>query len=470
MWCMRLGQIAQRIAGIDLGPELAARRVVGISTDSRQIRPGELFWALAGLRTDGHRFVAHALAAGAAGAVVRQDYRGQGALLRVADTGQALHQLAVEHRKACRATVIAVTGSVGKSSAREAIWAVLSQTMRGHRSPRNFNNHIGVPLSLLALEPEHEFAVIELGANHPGEIAQLASMARPQIGVLTAIGEAHLEGFGSLQRVTAAKAELIDCLPRSGTAVLNADDPRVRRVGAQAHCQVLWYGTRRHTGRQEIVGFAIQLDRATVSFSIGHGTRVRLEAAGHHQVYAALAAVALGRLFGIDDWAIAQGLSHYRPPPMRCEVHQIGKLTVINDAYNSNPMSMQAALRLLCDWPASGRRVLVFGDMQELGADAWRLHRRLGRQIASCGKIDRCLGVGPLSRVAVEAARQAGMPERNLEFCSSANEAGWWLSGCLAPGDVALVKASRSIGLDKTVAVLQANLESKPGDSQGMQG
>lgn len=465
---LTLAEIVASVAADSLDGAAGSLTIDRVTTDSRHVRPGDLFWALAGERFDGHEFVAQAFAAGAAAAVVRCDFVGQPFqadksaqkvglerptyLLRVDDTKLALGRFAAWYRRTCQALVIAVTGSVGKTSTREAIYAVLSRRWQGVRSLKNFNNDIGVPLSLLELEPEHQFAVIELGASGPGEIARLTEIVAPRIGVLTAIGSAHLEGFGSIEGVARAKAELIAGLGKNGIAVLNGDDARVQAVGEAARCGVLWYGTRAGTYGLFARGHDIETAGETTWFRLDAGRLVKLAAPGRHQVYAALAAIVVGRWMGMADREIAAGLENYRPAAMRCQVERLGGVTVINDAYNASPPSMWAALEMLATWPTKGRRVLVCGDMLELGRYGPEMHRRLGDEIARRMSIDYCIAVGPLSAVVVDAARKAGKSPESIMHCESVEQAAEFLRQNARDGDVVLVKASRAMQLERVVA------------------
>ncbi len=452
---MTLAEIAASVGTAPLDPAAGSLTIDRVTTDSREVRPGDLFWALKGERCDGHDFVHAAFAAGATAAVVRQGFcltqltGSSNPLVNVADTRHALGQFAAAYRRSCRAIVIAVTGSVGKTSTREAIYAALSRKWRGVRSDKNHNNDIGVPLSLLDIGPEHEFAVIELGASGPGEIARLAEIAAPQIGVLTTIGPAHLEGFGSIPVVAQAKAELVAALGTQGVAVLNQDDMRIRDIGEQAPCGVLWYGTRPGPLPQLVRADEIIAVGEGVLFRVDRGAQMKLRVSGRHQVYAALAAIAVGRWLGMADREIAAGLGNYRPAAMRCQVERLGGVTVINDAYNASPPSMWAAIDLLGTWPTRGRRVLVCGDMKELGAAAQEYHEQLGEEIARRRAIDLCIAVGPLSVHVVEAARQSGMTAATALYCKSVEQAADLLQRTVLDGDVVLLKASRAMQLEK---------------------
>jgi UDP-N-acetylmuramoyl-tripeptide--D-alanyl-D-alanine ligase len=332
---------------------------------------------------------------------------------------------------------------------------VLSRRWSGVRSLKNFNNDVGVPLSLLELEPEHQFAVIELGASGPGEIARLTEIVAPRIGVLTAIGSAHLEGFGSVEGVMRAKAELIAGLGKNGIAVLNADDARVQMIGEATRRGVLWYGTRAGTYGLFAQAQNIETAGETTWFRLDGGRLIKLAAPGRHQVYAALAAVVVGRWMGMADREIAAGLENYRPAAMRCQVERLGGVTVINDAYNASPPSMWAAVEMLATWPTTGRRVLVCGDMLELGRYGPEMHRRLGDEIARRESINCCIAVGPLSAVVVDTARKAGKSAESIVHCESVERAAELLPQIIRAGDVVLLKASRAMQLERVIAGIQ---------------
>jgi UDP-N-acetylmuramoyl-tripeptide--D-alanyl-D-alanine ligase len=463
---MRTVTLAEIAASVDAASFDAANgslTIDGVSTDSRTIRPGEIFWALPGDRHDGHDFVHQAVARGARAAVVQAGRaRGIGVnaapLLCVDDTKWALGQFAAYYRRTCSATVIAVTGSVGKTSTREAIYSVLSRQWVGVRSMKNFNNDIGVPLSLLQLEPAHQFAVIELGASRAGEIARLTELAAPQFGVLTSIGATHLEGFGSIEGVARAKSELIVGLGARGIAILNADDLRIQVIGQSARRGVLWYGINEDPYWLIASAKKITAVGESVTFRLDGGLMVRLSVPGRHQVYAALAAVAVGRWMGMSDREIVAGLSTYRPASMRCQVERHGRVTVINDAYNASPPSMVVALEMLSTWPVTGRRVLVCGDMLELGRYGPELHRQLGEDIARRPAISRCVAVGPMCVLLVDAARRAGMSASQIVHCETIDEVSEILSRTICDGDVVLLKGSRAMQLDRAIIGIDSRL------------
>src|SRR6267154_2329050 len=343
----------------------------GYSIDSRTVQPGELFFAVKGERLDGHDFVEQALKKGAAAAVVsRTDlsrYGSKARLLAVNDTLAALQTLATAVRKLWGKTLIAVTGSAGKTTTKEAIAHVLASGFRVLKSEANLNNHFGLPLMLLKLEPEHDVAVIEMGMSHAGEIRALAKIAHPEMGVVTNVAPVHLEFFDSLAAIARAKYELIESLPAGSTAVLNADDDYVSQFGRDFHGKVVMYGTRPEADvRAENI---VACGAAGSEFDIlvnGCREHARLPLVGAHNILNALAAVAVGMERGLNPSQTVRALATLTPADKRGEVVQLGNITVINDCYNSNPKALSAMMDALAAMPAK-RRIVVAGEMLELG-------------------------------------------------------------------------------------------------------
>ncbi len=420
--------------------------VAGWSVDSRTIRPGELFFALKGPRYDGHDFVAAALAAGACGAVVsRLPESVAGPLLKVTDTQRALWDAARWARSRFRGRVIAVTGSAGKTTTKEAIAALLSTAMTVGRSEGNLNNQVGAPLSILRLPEEAEAAVLELAMNRRGEIRELASLVQPEIGVVTNVGRAHLGFFQSAEEIALAKRELIEALPPEGVAVLNADDPRVA-----AFAEI-------HSGPVLTFGFSEKADvRAEEAEWSASGARFRVAGVlfesplpGRHGILNVLAALAVARLFGLP-------LEQLREPVRRLEGGQMrGRrvvhrgVTILDDCYNSNPEALEAMLDTVRREPAR-RRVAVLGEMLELGQWAEALHREAGRRVVECG-VDVLVGVRGAARFLVEEAVRAGMPPGAAFFFEDPQEAGRFLREHAREGDLVLLKASRGVRLEKAL-------------------
>src|ERR1700691_2689666 len=431
------------------------------SIDSRTIGPGQLFFAVKGERLDGHDFVESALERGAVAAVLRKDellrYPDQARLLPVEDTLVALQTLATAVRQLWGKPLVGVTGSAGKTTTKEAIAHVLATRFRVLKSEGNFNNHFGLPLMLLKLEPEHDVAVIEMGMSHAGEIRALAKIAQPEIGVVTNVAPVHLEFFDSLAGIARAKYELIESLPSNGTAVLNADDEYVSWFGRDFKGKVVLYGTRATANvRAEKIQSkgteGAEFDVAIASVR-EHAT---LPLVGEHNVLNALAAVAVGLERGLKPAEAVGALATLAPADKRGQVLQVGNITVINDCYNSNPKALEAMVDALAKMAAK-RRVVVAGEMLELGPAAEEMHRKAGHHIAD-KKIDVLLGVRGLAQAAVEAAKGAGL---RAEFVSSAEDAGQWLAREARDGDVILLKASRGVKLEKALEVWKARREGK---------
>jgi UDP-N-acetylmuramoyl-tripeptide--D-alanyl-D-alanine ligase len=429
-------------------------RVRDVVTDSRQIRKGEVFWGLPGTRFDGSHFASEAYARGAEGAVVGKKYvqPWPGCWgLEVADAQKALEQLAAWNRIRHGGRIVAVTGSVGKTTTRQMIRAVLERRYCGTSSPKNYNNHVGLPLAMLAMDPRHDFAVLEVAASAPGEIARLAALCRPHVGVITRIGDAHLGGFGSLDAVAAAKAELIDAIETDGWAVLCGDDPYLRKVASRTPAKIVWFGRELDN---DVVATRVESRHGTLSFDVD-GTRMSLAVWGRHHLTSALAAIAVGRVFGISDTDIQAGLAEFEAPPMRCQIANVGGATIIDDTYNASPVAMRAALELLRDFDAPGRRIVVCGDMRELGEAAGRLHRHLGDQVVTLCGADSLVACGRHARDVVVGAQTAGMPQSRTIACESPDDLLAHLDGRIEPGDVVLIKGSRALGMERLVKALR---------------
>jgi UDP-N-acetylmuramoyl-tripeptide--D-alanyl-D-alanine ligase len=421
------------------------------SIDSRTIAPGELFFAVKGERLDGHDYVAAALEKGAAAAVVRKDqidrYPDKTRLLAVDDTLVALQTLATAVRKVWGKPLVGVTGSAGKTTTKEAIAHVLGARFRVLKSEGNFNNHFGLPLMLLKLEPEHDVAVIEMGMSHAGEIRALAKIAQPEIGVVTNVAPVHLEFFDSLAGIARAKYELIESLPASGTAVLNADDEYVSQFGRDFKGKVITYGTRTTA---DVRAENVQTRGAEGSeFDVviaGGREHARLPLVGEHNILNALGAVAVGLARGLKPPEAVGALATLVPPDKRGQVLQLGNITVINDCYNSNPKALHAMVDALATMNA-GRRIVVAGEMLELGPAGEEMHRAAGQHIAG-KKISVLVGVRGLAQAMVDSARHAGA---QAEFVATPEAAGEWLARETRDGDVVLLKASRGVKLEKAL-------------------
>lgn len=436
----------------------ADRPIRGAAVDSREVEPDQLFVALPGERTDGHDHLGDAVARGASALVVSRPIDsslvadlGEVTIIRVADGLLALQALAAAWRQRFSPLVVGVTGSIAKTSVKEAAAAVLGAAMPTLRSPGNRNNEIGLPLTVLALRPEHRAAVLEMGMYVGGEIADLARIARPAIGVVTAVQGVHLSRIGSLDAIEDAKAELVEALPGDGTAVLNADDPRVRRMADRTAARVLTYGfasdadvTADEVDPAGFAGMRFVLRAASVQVP------VQLPGLGRMAVHNALAAAAVGLAAGLDPRTIAAALRQGWSVAHRSAIRQAGDVTIVDDSYNASPGSVRAALELLGGLP--GRRVAVLGEMLELGPEHDAGHREVGSAAAAVA--DLLVVVGASAPTIADAARAAGLDDERIVVAADRVAALDALQDRLHPGDVVLVKASRGAELDRLVEEL----------------
>jgi UDP-N-acetylmuramoyl-tripeptide--D-alanyl-D-alanine ligase len=423
----------------------------GYSIDSRTVQPGELFFAVKGERLDGHDYVQQALQRGAVSAVVRKDqlarYTVKTCLLAVDDTLVALQTLATAVRRVWGKPAIGITGSVGKTTTKDAVAHLLSAKYKVHSSKGNFNNHFGLPLGLLKLEPEHEIAVIEMGMSHAGEIAALARIALPDDGIVTTVAPVHLEFFDSLAGIARAKYELIQALPAGGTAILNADDEYVSQFGRDFNGKVVMFGLK-PTADVRAENIEVLGPQGTRFDLIANGGRVAVTSPllGRHNVYNVLAAAAAALEHEMTLDEIAAALPSLAPADKRGQVVQVDNITVINDCYNSSPKALLAAVDALMAVPGK-RHIVVAGEMLELGPTGEQLHRESGAYIAG-RNVDFFLGVRGLASVMVSEAKAQGL---NAEFVATPEEAGTWLAANACEGDVVLLKASRGVKIEKAL-------------------
>jgi len=452
---MTLKEIAEATGGrlADADPDAV---VAGVAVDSRAVQPGELFVALPGSRTDGSLFAAAAAEAGAAATLAQEGTVFAGPRVEVADPLAALAALGTAVRDRSAATVVAVTGSNGKTTTKDLLAAALATTMATVANQASFNNEVGLPLTLTRIDPGTRAVVVEMGARGPGHIAALARLARPSVGVVVNVGESHLGMFGSREAIAKAKGELVESLPPDGTAVLNADDPQVAAMADRTVARVVTFG---QGPAAEVRAEAVTLDgdgRASFTLVTPAGTaEVTLPAPGEHLVSCALAAAAAAAVVGVGPAEVAAGLATATLSPMRMQVRRRPDgLTVVNDAYNANPSSMAAALKTLATLGRlGGRTVAVLGEMAELGPAAAAEHDRIGRLATRLG-IDRLVGVGEPGRVMVNAARMEGMWPEEAEAVAGPDAALALLTPVLGPDDVVLVKASRVVALDRVADAL----------------
>jgi UDP-N-acetylmuramoyl-tripeptide--D-alanyl-D-alanine ligase len=423
-------------------------RITGWSVDTRTVAQGDLFFALRGPNHDGNAYVDDALRKGAVAAIVDEKIgsaRENDPVLVVPDSLVALQKIAAWARNQWNGEVVGVTGSAGKTSTKDVIAEMLAVKMPVAKTIGNFNNHVGVPLSILRLSAEARVAVLEIGMNHAGEIRDLAAIARPRIGVVTNVGHAHMEAFDSIEGVAAAKRELIEALPPDGIAVLNADDPLVARFGDVHKGRTITFGTNEGA---DVRAEQVEVTSAGVRFEVN---RIRFESRllGRHSVLNLLAGIAVAELYGIQPEQLTGVVSGLSAGSMRGQRFVHNDILILNDCYNSNPDAARAMIDVLRETPAK-RRIAVLGEMLELGHWAESLHRDVGDYVANCG-IDVLVGIRGAARYLVDAARQADHAVDAAFFFPDTTAAGDYLRQIARPGDVILFKGSRGTHVEQAL-------------------
>jgi UDP-N-acetylmuramoyl-tripeptide--D-alanyl-D-alanine ligase len=449
-----LGQVSDFVDGELLyGAEHVA--VTGVSTDSRTVAAGDVFVALRGGRFDGSDYAAEAAARGAAAVLVSREVPEAVPQILVGDTVEALRVLARARRREFRGPVVAVTGSCGKTTTKDFLGEVLARKYRVRVAPENFNNEIGVPLSILALREDDEALVLELGVSAPGEMAPLGEAAEPTVAVLTNVAPTHLEFFGDVAAVRREKMTLLNYVRPGGTAVLNADDPLVAAMAAELvnGLKVITFGT---AAGADVKPINLTLDgfRGSRFELVEGGAEVELSLPGEYNVLNALAAAAVGRALGVSAQDVAAGLGAYRGRDLRSRVFaDEAGVTYFVDCYNSSPQAAKAALGFVATAPAGGRRVAVLGDMLELGAAGEAAHRGVGKFAAEAG-FDVVAGLGEGGRTIAEGARAAGMAPAATPWFARMEDLAAYLAGEVQRGDVVLLKASRCVRLEEILALV----------------
>ena len=445
-----IDQIAQ-FAGAERQNGRGEMPVNHLSTDSRTTRPGDLFVALAGENFDGHKFVNDAFVHGAVGAVVEPKWSGKTppdfALLRVADTLLAYQQIAAHYRRSLGLKVVAITGSNGKTSTKDFTASVLARRFRVTKTEGNFNNHVGLPRTILEATAEDEIAVWEIGMNHPGEIARLAQLAQPDVAIITNIGVAHIEFLGSRAAIAQEKGDLAASLGANGTLILNSSDDFAQTIAQRTRGRVIFAGI----DRGEVQAREIVQTASGAEFSIlegAHRCHAVLPVPGLHMVQNALLAVAAGRVFGLSLEDCAAGLAAAPLAKARLQIKTIHGVQFIDDSYNANPDSAKAALRTLAELDTEGQRIAVLGEMAELGREAKKGHQEVGEAAASLG-INRLITLGQGSAEIAAGAQAAGLT--NITVVSSAEVAADLLCENARPGDLVLVKGSRSARTERVL-------------------
>jgi len=433
--------------------------VSGISTDSRTVSNGELFIALEGDKFNGHTFVQDALAKGAKAVVVRKGWRA-GALvyqfperqsfIEVNDTLKALGDIAHFHRMRFDIPVIGITGSNGKTTTKDMIAHILGTKFRVMKNHGTFNNQVGVPLSILKLTDKHQACVLEMGANHSGEIKKLVDIAEPNIGVITNIGPSHLEFFKDLETVSQAKMEIFHRFRDSGLAIWDADDSMLTALYQVLNCRKKTFGLSAGCDYQAV---DVEGTKDGWRFTLSGTGPVCIKLLGRHNVQNALAAIAVSDALGVGFKDIVFSLFGFSAPSMRMEILAASGITIINDSYNSNPKSMESAINVLSNFEANGRKILISGDMLELGSVSRYFHNQIGLNVANSG-IDIFVGVGEMSKEAVNAALAAGMNKNAVYLCKDSKEAGALLLKIAHTGDAVLIKGSRRMAMEKICSTI----------------
>ncbi|HRW51903.1 MAG TPA: UDP-N-acetylmuramoyl-tripeptide--D-alanyl-D-alanine ligase [Phycisphaerae bacterium] len=459
MRSLTLHEVVEALQGRALGdmPELCVRSVC---TDSRAVEPESLFFAIRGEKFDGNDYVEQALEAGAVAAVIDNGDKLPAALLEsgrvigVPDTVAALGRLASWYRRTTAAQVIAVLGSNGKTTTKNLIGHVLSSRYKGRFARASFNNAIGVALTLLSAEPNDEFLVVEIGTNHPGEVASLARMVRPDFAVVTSIAEEHLEGFGDIEGVAAEEFSFLPLMTgRSVVAISEQAVPFLPRRAAKS-VRLLTYG---FSADAQLMASDPSVEGEFQSFAVNNRFPYRLRLLGRHNAANSLAAIAIAQCFRMEHNEIARALESAEPPPMRLARRALTTMTLINDAYNANPGSMKAAFDALGDLEAAGygRRILILGDMRELGAAASRCHETVGREAGrSCAHT--IVAVGAFARHVADGAVQTAGTRKRIYSYPTLSALQRKLPDLLRPGDQILLKASRGVGLERIVPTIEA--------------
>jgi UDP-N-acetylmuramoyl-tripeptide--D-alanyl-D-alanine ligase len=460
-----LSEVVDAIRGRvrDGTPTLSVKRV---STDSRTARAGDLFFALRGPRFDGHAFVVDALKAKAVGAVIAADRAAEvtasagkagvaGVLIEVDDPSAALSRLAVYHRQQCSADVIAVVGSNGKTTTKAMIDHILQSRLRGRCSPKSFNNQIGVPLTLLSADAADDYLVVEIGTNAPGEVAELAALVEPKMAVITCICEEHLERLGDLHGVAAEECSVLAEVSEGGFAAVNVDWPRAGEFLPKGGLTIATFG------RSEAADLRItetRYEAPWLHFVLNERFAYRLRMPGAHNAVNAAGAITIARRWGFEHDEIAQRLESFVTLPMRTEVLEFGGVSLLNDAYNANPESAIAAIDALEALPAVGRRVVVFGEMRELGKCSLELHRRVAERLRN-SDVNHVLLVGRAGEMMADVLRRdESLFGPQVDCCETVDACGEKLLEMLRAGDVVLLKASRAVELDRLVEPLRSAL------------
>ena len=436
----------------------------GVSIDTRSLQSGDLFFAIRGPNQDGHRFISDALAKGARGVVVERAYEYPGecpaVLVKVEDTHKALKDLAMSVRRLWPGKLVAVTGSMGKTTTRMFAAQIMQVKYSVYQTPGNYNNLFGLPLALFGLSAGHEFGIFEMGMSALGEIAEMCRITAPETGILTNVAPVHLEFFKSLEEIAKAKEELAEALPSNGTLIFNADDRLVSKIAAGFAGRKISFGFSKLA---DIRAFHVEITGEQETrfelFCDGISRKATIPFAGSHYVMNALPAVALARNFDVAPEQIVKSLGQLQQASMRGQIlHFSEGFAIIDDSYNSNPRALMQMIEVLCGMPSFSRKILVAGEMLELGKDSDSLHFECGT-FAATRKLDIVIGIRGAAREIVRAARESGMPDSQARFFEDSDAASSFIKGELRKGDLVLVKGSRGVHTEKVVQSVRSQYE-----------
>lgn len=432
--------------------ELLRQPIREITTDSRSTMPGDCFVALSGDKHDGHQFLGDATKRGARVVIINQAYPANNLhspAIRVPCTLKAIEQIACYHRRRFSPVIVGITGSLGKTTTKDLLYQIITTERQVLRSPKSFNNNLGVPLTLLKLHSTHQIAIFEIGANAPGEVAHLSKIVKPHIGVITCIAHTHLQGFQNIQGVEQAKSELLLGMDEDSVLITNGDDAACMRIAQEFTGRVVTFGCLQADmcakGIQSTAcGFQFECNRQKYSVNIP----------GTHNIYNLLAAMCVARELGISHATISRCLPQLKLPAMRMEVHNVGDITVINDSYNASPKAVFAALAFLQRY-AKRRKIAVLGSMLELGVQSHQLHYEIGLKLAK--RVDWLLTIGAEARAFAEGALAGGMHQNRILQMESVEQVSNSLLFLLRKQDVVLLKASRKLALENLLARIAAS-------------
>ncbi len=434
--------------------------LTGVSTDTRKIKKGELFLAIKGDRFDGHSFILDAVSKGAGGVLVQEGGITNAnfklpdvSFISVNDSVKALGNIGNFHRSRFTIPIIGITGSNGKTTTKEMTAVILSKKFNALKNFGTENNNIGVPLTLMRLNSEHNIAVLEMGTNHLGEIRRLSEIARPTIAIITNIGPSHLEYLEDIDTVLKAKVEILEHMDKDAKLILNADDEYLKKI--KTNLKTVWFGFDKEA---DFYADKINMEPDGINFRLNGKWDISLGVLGRHNVYNALSAIACAWDFGISIDEIKDALKEFRVPNMRMEVKRFGDIKIINDTYNANPQSMKQAIEALRDMATEGRKILIAGDMLELGTFSGRFHHLVGKQAAESG-IDLIVAVGKLAEHVAKGAQEAGMSNRKIKLCAVMKEAREKVATLIKKGDTILVKGSRAMKMEEIVNDLETQFK-----------